>query len=316
MAVLRALAFAFLLAATLPAPALGSQLLGRNVTAPRLVVDKTGKRAIVTFREAGRARRVLLWGAVNARHPNPDLPQLKFRIDYSGGWGTYRRVVRFPNACRPYDGPRLPWLVTACEARDGSYWALQQFQPHLPHRGYPAWLPRQTVRELYVSHWTGEPAKLEGWTDWAFGEKFHDLFGRLTYAGMPVYGFRTSRQGAPLDTYGRSLFIDTFDSVFGPGWKRDTSIVSRKPTGVFCYAFVPQRDPSLPGYPNRVSPAGHGKRYRITVEGPGVTPLIMWEAPGLPDYDPRNPEHVEHEREMNALLRRIAAGDEFCRQHL
>lgn len=316
MLVVRAVILLLLLAAALPAPGHATQLVGRNVSKPQLIVEKTGKRAIVTYNAAGRARRVLVWGAINARHPNPDVPQVKFRVDFAGGWGTYRRVVRFPNACLPYDGPELAWVITACKARDGSYWALQQFQPHLPHRGYPAWLARQTVRELYISHWHGELAKLEGWTDWAFGEKFHDIFGRLTYAGMPVHGFRTSRQGAPLDAYGRSLFFDTFNSVFGRGWKRDTSIVARKPTGVFCYAFVPQRDPSLPGYPNRVSPAGHGERYRITVEGPGVTPLIMWETPGLPDYDPRNPEHVEREREMNARLRRLAADDPFCREHL
>ena len=316
MGIRGAAALVLLAALAVPGPALGSQLVGRNVANPRLVVDGSGKRALVTFRERGRVRRVLVWDAVNARPPNPDVPQVKFRIDFAGGWGTYRKVIRFPNACRPYDGPKLAWLVTACKARDGSYWALQAFQPHLPHRGYPPWLDSQTVWELYVSHWTGETARLEGWTDWAFGEHFHDMFGRLTYAGMPVYGFRTSRQGAPLDTYGRSLFIDTYDSIFGEGWKRDTSIVSRKPTGVFCYAFVPQRDPSLPGYPNRVSPAGHGKRYRITVEGPGVTPLITWETPGLPDYDPNDLEHVRRELDMNALLRRIAADDPFCREHL
>jgi hypothetical protein len=312
--VVRAVIPLLLLAAALPAPGHGSQMVGRNVSSPKLIVERTGKRAIVTFRERGRARRVLVWGAINARHPSADRPQVKFRIDFAGGWGTYRRVIRFRNACSRYDGPTLEWLVTACKAPDGSYWALQQFQPLLPHRGHTAWLPRQTTRELYISHWKGPLAKLEGWTDWAFGEKYHDIFGRYTYLGVPIHGFRTGRDGAPLDTYGRSLFIDTLDSVFGPGWKRDTSIVSRRPAGVFCYAFVPQRDPSLPG--NKIWPPGHGKRYRISADGPGVTPLVVWEAPGLPDYNPNNREHVEHEREMNALLRRIAADDPFCREHL
>jgi hypothetical protein len=34
---------------------------------------------------------------------------------------------------------------------------------------------------------------------------------------------------------------------------------------------------------------GVGKRYRLTLPGPGVTPDISWEGPGLHAYDPKNP---------------------------
>ena len=51
--------------------------------------------------------------------------------------------------------------MAACKAPDGSYWALQAWQPYLPHRGYPPWLPRQTQFELHISHWTGQLAQLE-----------------------------------------------------------------------------------------------------------------------------------------------------------
>jgi hypothetical protein len=285
-----------------PCASSASAILDRNATHVRLAVSAAG-RALVTYRANGRTRRVLVWGAVDARHPDPAVAQIRFRFDYSGTRG------RFRNRCRRYDGPALGWLVTACKAPDGSYWALQAWQRLLPHRGFPAWDARQTAWELRVSHWRGPVARLEAWTDWAYPERAHNLFGRFTYAGRPVHGFRTR----PLDSYARNLYIDTFDSRYGPGWHRETSVVSRRPNGNFCYAFYPTRDASLPGAPPR--PAGNGRRYRITAVGPGVTPDVLWEGHGLDDFNPGSPGHVEHERQMNELVERVAAGDSLCRQH-
>ena len=42
----------------------------------------------------------------------------------------------------------------------------------------------------------------------------------------------------------------------------------RTGSGAFCYSFWPTHDNTLPGYPNNPRPAGNGKRYRISVEGP------------------------------------------------
>src|SRR5207244_1804813 len=190
-------------------------------------------------------------------------------------WQTHRNGrwwQRVGNHCLPYDGPRLPALLAACDAPDGSHWALQQWQPRLPHRGYPPYAAGQTDWELDISHWTGPVAELEVHADWAFDGQAHNLFGRLRYAGVPVHGFHTVKgTGAPKDRYGRSLYIDTFDSAYGPGWKRETSIVFRNPSGVFCYSFWPTHDVSLPRNPGR--PAGHGSKYRIEVEGPAAPTL-------------------------------------------
>jgi hypothetical protein len=297
-----ALACALAAAVSFPAAASASAIVDRDASAVRLAVSASG-RALVTYRAGGRARRVVVWGAVDARHPDPAVPQVRFRFDYSGPRG------RFRNRCRRYDGPPLAWLVAACKAPDGSYWALQAWQRLLPHRGFPAWEPRQTTRELRISHWRGPTASLEVWADWAYGERAHDLFGRFTYQGRPVHGFRTR----PLDSYARNLYIDTLDSRYGPGWHRETSVVSRRPNGNFCYAFYPTRDASLPGAPAR--PPGNGTRYRITAIGPGVTPDVMWEGAGLPDFDPSIPGHLEHERQSNELVDLIAAGDPLCLQH-
>jgi hypothetical protein len=294
------------------APALASERVDVDATGLKLAVNRSGT-AMVTYRARGRLFHLLAWGAINARPPSRAVRQVHFRFDWSGGWKSRHRLVwkTFRDQCTKYDGPPLVYVVAACKAPDGSYWAVQAWQPYLPHRGHPAWLPRQTQWEFHISHWTGPLAQLDAYTDWAF-KQAHDLFGRMTYAGNPVYGFGIGKDGAPNDRYGRSLYIDTFDSAYGAGWKRETSISFRRGSGAFCYSFWPTRDNTLPGFPNNLRPAGNGKRYRITVEGPGVTPDVQWEAPGLHDFNPGNRADVEYERKQDALFMQFLGNDKFC----
>jgi len=312
MAIGRLIAVA-LIAVLGSSPAQASERVDVNASRVQLAVN-AGGRALVTYRARGRTYHLLVWGALNALSPSQTVRQVHFRFDWSGGWKTSHRLVwkHFRNRCGKYDGPDLVYLVAACKAPDGSYWALQAWQPYLPHRGYPPWEARQTESELHVSHWTGPLAKLEAYTDWAFNGQAHDLFGRLTYLGNPVYGFGIGKNGAPNDRYGRSLYIDTFDSAYGPGWKRETSISFRRGSGAFCYSFWPTHDNTLPGYPNNPRPAGNGKRYRITVEGPGVTPDLQWEGAGLHDFDPNSRADVDYEKRMDELFMQFLGNDTFC----
>jgi hypothetical protein len=262
------------LAGALPAAASASEIIDRNATGVKLAVNKQGQ-ALVTYKAAGKQRRVLVWGAVNAIHPTPSRPQVKFRVDYSGGWGTFRRQVwkTFKNACRPYDGPELAWLVTACKAPDGSYWALQSWQRALPNYGLVP-TAKQAVWELRLSHWKGPIAQLEVTTNWAYRQYDH-IFGRYTYRGSPVHGFKSTAGGVPLDTFGRNLYVDTLNSAYGFGWKRENSFLMHKGSGAFCYGF----------YEHGARPAGRGERYRATIIGPGVTPDVYWESPAPGEYD-------------------------------
>jgi hypothetical protein len=300
--------------ALLAAPvAAASDRLALNASQVRIAVSKDSGRAMITYRSAGKTRHALVWGAKNALPPSQSVPQVRFKIDWTGGWATYGHTIwkHFGNACRPYDGPPLAALVAACRAPDGSYWALQSWQPKLPHRGYPPYKAGQTDSELDVSHWTGGLAQLEVHADWAFGGQAHNLFGRLLYGGVPVHGFHTVKgTGAPQDRYGRSLYIDTLDSAYGAGWKRETSIVFRNPTGVFCYSFWPTHDVSLPGHPAR--PAGNGSAYRIEVIGPGVTPNldVSVRDPGV--WNTNDPAKVQLENAMRARQLELSRGDKFC----
>jgi hypothetical protein len=282
----------------LPGPAGTSEIIDRNAQNAHLSVNGGGQ-ALISYRVRGRAMHVLAWGAIDARHPTPSRPQVKFRKDYSG-----RRWTSFKNACRRYVGPALPFQVAACVAPDGSYWALQAWRRTLPnfdgrpHGPLGAW-------ELHLSHWSGPIASLEAWTDWVYAGRFHHLFGRLTYAGKPVYGFSTTKVGSPLDGYGRNIYVDTLNSRYGTGWRRENAFLAHKPTGVFCYGFY------------RFSPRGpgNGVKYRLTAIGPGVTPDVSVTVTGLRNYDRGNSADVAYERQQNALQDSVTAGDKKCRVH-
>ena len=172
--------------AAAPGVASASQLIARNTSTERLAVSVQGT-ALLTYHGQGRLQRVLVWGALNARAPSEAKAQAEFRVDYSGGWGTQGKAVwkKLRNTCGPYRGPQLPFLVTACTARDGSHWAIQRWQRHQANFGLAPWKPGHGAWELRVSHWRGPLPKLEVWQDWSYGGRWHHLFGRLTYRGLP-----------------------------------------------------------------------------------------------------------------------------------
>lgn len=304
----RSIVIAVALAAGLAAvasPAGASEQFGdRDVSFLSLKVNGRGE-ALVTYRTSGRViRHVYVWGAVNATPPDPGSRQVQFRYDYSGGSRKDGRQTwkAFQDRCRPYDGPRLAWLVTACKAPDGSYWALQRWQRLLPMRGVEPFLSGQAAYELHVSHWSGPLPVLEVSQNWTYGGTWQGLFGRLTYLGQPVYGFRTP-SSRRRDSYARFFYVDTFNSVFGTGWRHDAGKVAHSRNGAFCYSFVPQMTP--PGYPVReVRPPGNGERHRVTVMGPGVTPLLQWEGAALGRYDPKQDAF------FNAVFDRIVGPDD------
>jgi hypothetical protein len=264
----------------------GSELIARNASGARLQVDGQG-RAAITFRSEGQVRTLVAWGAVNARPPSPSQPQVAFKLQYGGAFGR--------NVCRPYSGPALAWLVKACTAPDGTHWALQAWQRMLPNYGVPPTRER-AAWELRLSHWSGPLPVLEIWTDWSY-RRFHHLYGRLTYKGAGVFGFRSTRFGVPLDTHGRNVFVDTFNSTYGRGWKRENSFLTHPPGGAFCYGF----------YPHGAHPVGNGRKYRATVIGPGVTPDVTWEGAAPQAFDATRDEAA------NAEQRELVGGDARCK---
>jgi hypothetical protein len=302
----RVVVFVCVLAIALAAgtAARASQLVARNASDVRLSVR--GGMALITYRAQGRVRHVVASGALNARRPDRAVRQERFKLDYTGGRAKTSRPPwrTFARSCGAYDGPALAWLIAACKAPDGSYWALQSWQRIQPMRGFPAFRPVHMKWELHLSHWTGPLATLRVSPNWTYGGTWQGLFGRLLYRGEPVYGFETP-SATRSDDYARYFFIDTFNSAWGAGWKRAAAKVTHKPNGGFCFSFVPDRPP--PGYPNRdIRPAGNGERHRVTVMGPGVTPDVQWEGRGLGRYE------AGRDAVYNALFDELLAGDRVC----
>jgi hypothetical protein len=288
------LLLSLLAAALFAASANASQLVDRNATAVSLSIDQKGE-ALITYRDAGAVKHVLAWGAVNAIAPTQTRVQVAFKLDYAGGWGEYHRAYwkTFRGSCGTYDGSPLAWKVVACKAPDGSYWALQAWQRALPNYGL-APTATQRVWELRLSHWTGALPVLSISTDWAWHQWNH-LFGTFTYGGNPVFGFKSTASGNPLDTFGRNVYVDTFDSAYGAGWHRENSFLTHTGTGAFCYSVNPHGS----------HPAGTGTKYRATIEGPGVTPDVMWQGDAPGAYDKATDELA------NDAIR--ALGDPQCK---
>lgn len=133
------------------------------------------------------------------------------------------------------------------------------------------------------------------------------------------HGFGATRTGAPADGYGRLVYLDTYNSRYGKGWKRENSFLTHKPTGLWCYGFYkfdPTKGyPHPPGFPSDLRGPGTGEKYRLSAKGPGVKPLISILVPGTHDFDPKSPADVDYERRQDALLFSMLGPDTACRHH-
>jgi hypothetical protein len=190
-----------------------------------------------------------------------ELARLRARAtDY---WRTF--------SCPAYTGPPIADLVAACTAPDGSYWAVQSWDRDLPDYGVAATAAQSQI-EVHLSHWTGPIASLSVHADWGYGRQWHHLWGTYTYRGAGIFGSASTVRGVPLDSYGRNVYVDTLDSAYGPGWRRENSFLTHGPGGSWCYSVNPHGS----------RPAGTGSRYRLTILGPGVTPdvSVTVSAPG------------------------------------
>jgi hypothetical protein len=190
------------------------------------------------------------------------------KLDNAAVQGLHSQVGSYGKtfSCKPYAGGKLAFQVGACTAPDGSYWALQQWQRKLPDYGVTP-SATQAADELHLSHWTGPLPVLSVQTDWSY-RKWEHLFGTYSYDGNPVFGFKSTSHGQPLDTFGRNVYLDSYDSNYADGsgnWMRVNSWLTHTNTGAWCYGISPHGTDNL---------TGAGSQYRLTIIGPGVTPDV------------------------------------------
>lgn len=267
-----------------------SEMVGSNVHSIHLIVGDRGVAQVVYTTAGGQVVHLLAWGAVNARTPNTEVPQVRFALNFAGGyhsvWGAgYWRKMH--NRCRPYDGPALINTVAVCTATDGSIWALQTWVRLAPNGG---WATPRPATELHLSHWTGALPQLTLYENWERSNHSIDrVFGQFTYDGSGVYGYTSTATGNPTDSYGRNIYVDVVRPEWyrtawslGYPWYRFNSGLAHhsgvgqliantgKPAigGDFCLGMWPLYGRSLPA---------DGSAYRATAMGPGVTPIVRAE---------------------------------------
>jgi hypothetical protein len=250
--------------------AVASELIARAATHVKLEVSRDGNTALLSYRAQGRQWYVLATGAINALAPTQGKQQVSFtlrrsttRPAFSGACGHLRAANKVTDK------------VAACTVGGTNNWAVQEWQRALPNWGI-APSPFRAQPELRLSHWSGPLPYLVLKSDWSYGGKWQHVYGYLSYHGKGVYGFGSSSAGVPTDTFGRNIYLDTFDSAYGPGWRRENSFLTHNPTGTFCYDLSP----------HRAGLTGAGKQYRATVIGPGVTPDIATVVSSPGTYDP------------------------------
>ncbi len=253
---------------------MASQMVAFGVHKTGLIVNRHGVARVSYTTAAGVRKHVLAWGAINALTPRQGASQVHFKFDYSGGHGSFGNGYwkRMHNYCRRYTGPRLTHLVVACDAPDGSHWALQSWRRELKDGGWVG-TARQQAPELHLSHWTGKMAQLFMDTSWLQNGRFDRVFGYLHYDSKGVYGFSATSVGAPTDSFGRNMYIDTHNPVWGKGWFRFNSGLTHRTAGQLLPGGVQALRPCqsrsrrcLP--PDRDGPRRHPDRLADT-QGPG-----------------------------------------------
>lgn len=221
-----------------------SEIVFRGLTAS-LKVNST--QAEVDYQDS-----VVLCCAVNARHPSKTTPQVKFQKKYGQVIkGSCRRVY-----------PSIFNLIRACKAPDGSIWAVQHWKRLRPNYG-----GLDAPPEIHASHWKGPLPEFQD-IRWATRYGLQLLCGRYTYLDHGIYGFRSTSAGVPLDTYGRNVYLDSYNSDYGSGWRRVNSFLTHAPDGSWCYLFAEHHGGK-----------GIGEQYRVTAIGPGVLPAVRLIVP-------------------------------------
>lgn len=158
-------------------------------------------------------------------------------VDRSGSI-QYGRRSSGGDVSHPVSSVAIPWAVVVRQTPDGSLYALQAWQRLA---GHPV--------ELRFSRWDGDPTQLTlhaACCKWG-GE---NIKGYATFHGKAIYGYHATPQGAPLDPYGRNVYLDTYR---GGRWERMMGILTHSPNG---------------SYSLWIRPVWAGSEYRGTISGP------------------------------------------------
>jgi hypothetical protein len=172
-------------------------------------------------------------------------------VDWIRASGRHGSVVIYANGSRRFGAHlrrrdisfattavSVPMARVVRQTPDGRYWALQSWRRL---RGGPV--------ELRFSRWRGATTRLTlqavccKWSS-------ENIVGQATYHGRPIFGYRATSTGNPLDGLGRNVYLDTYRQN---RWQRMMGILTHRPTGRFSLW---------------IRPSWRGAAYRGRIIGP------------------------------------------------
>ena len=234
----------------------------------------------------GRMWHVFYSGAINARPPSRTLPQVKFKVDYSGGRGKWRR---FKNTCRALRRPgarvvrrtrarRATARTGRCRAGSGCCRTSATSRGSTSRRSGSCTSPtgRASSRSSRCTR-TGSTA----------AASTRSSAARPTAASRSTASRRRTRASRSTRTAGWSSSTRSAPRTGRAGGARTRSSST---TRAGCSATA-----SIRTLVRELSDAAHaearGQRREVplTLSGPGVTPDVAWTGDGLAEYDARDP---------------------------
>lgn len=294
--------------------------------------DGARKSALVSTPQAGAQTTDVVY--VEGRQPEAPESQLcSFTESPTADFGVSTPADGWNCSVVERDGTRRRWLVQRVPKRATDFggaigangytlyvssWTLPAEAPGQPswaNAGAPATQATYDLPPLGLQTFDGMPRLLAyarwskfspgGYQGYLKGRHFQLLFGSFTYSGYGVYG-PGNRFGAPTNEYGRNVYINTYNSDYGPGWRRIMGVLTQAPNGSFCYEIGPKGASK--------GKTGQGQKYRLAAIGPGLTPVVyvMLQPPefpfGAPDYNPKTmPWGTGFSAEQAQALRNQAA---------
>ena len=228
-----------------PAP-LGAQLIGARRSGVRS--RRTAKARRCSRSASAASRSTCSCGARSTRPPARERRRSSSRSTTRAAGEDAHTTEDFAGTCGRYDGPGDPGHGRRAARRPtGRTGPRRAGSSRCPNLGFTPWtsqLSQQLARGLALD---GRLAKLETRLELGLRRPLPEPLRPADVPRQPVYGFGTTQFGAPTDGFGRLIYLDTFNSAYGPGWKRENSFVPHNPTGVFCYGFY-SFDPTKGGY--------------------------------------------------------------------
>ena len=173
-----------------------------------------------------------------------------------------------------------------------------------PDLGFTPWLPELSAKWLEVSHWTGSSRSSRART--GSTRAVPELFGRITYKGQPVYGFGTTRFGAPTDGFGgSSTSTRTTRCTAQAGGARTRSSRTTRPASSVTASTLRPDEGRLQASARIDGEARPRQRRGVPPDGerPGVTPNIATIVDGAHPYDRRAADVARQERQSRCSAR-------------